>query len=150
MEQERQFRALVPLSSRPIDRRLVVNLEGDMAKYVWKLNGREWPNVTPLPVRRGERVEMVFVNKTMMAHPMHFHGHVFQVTEIAGQTLSGAKRDTVMVLPKQTVKVQFDADAPGVWMLHCHILYHEFGGMATTVQYEGFPARKFRTAESPK
>jgi FtsP/CotA-like multicopper oxidase with cupredoxin domain len=69
---------------------------------------------------------------------MHLHGHVFQVTEIDGQGFPGATRDTVLVLPRQTVKVQFDAAYPGYWMLHCHILYHQAAGMMTVLKYEGF------------
>jgi FtsP/CotA-like multicopper oxidase with cupredoxin domain len=136
--QERLFRAAHPLPTKPMDRTLQVTLNGDMAKYTWALNGQAWPNITPLEVKRGERVELVFTNHTDMSHPMHLHGHVFQVTEIAGTPLAGATRDTVLVTPRQTVKVQFDALYPGYWMLHCHILYHQAGGMMTVVKYQGF------------
>jgi FtsP/CotA-like multicopper oxidase with cupredoxin domain len=136
--QERHFQSAHPLPPKPVNRTLQVNLEGDMAQYVWALNGQRWPEITPLEVRQGERVELVFTNQTGMSHPMHLHGHVFQVTEIDGQPLSGATRDTVLVTPHQTVKVQFDAAYPGYWMLHCHILYHQAGGMMTVVHYHGF------------
>jgi len=91
-----------------------------------------------LEIKQGEQVELVFTNQTGMSHPMHFHGHVFQVTEIDGMPLSGATRDTVLVALRQTVKVQFDATFPGYWMLHCHILYHQAGGMMSVVKYQGF------------
>jgi FtsP/CotA-like multicopper oxidase with cupredoxin domain len=136
--QELQFRAARPLPTKPVDRTLQVTLDGDMARYVWALNGQAWPTITPLEVKKGERVELVFANQTGMSHPMHLHGHVFQVTEIDGKPLSGAIRDTVLVTPNQTVKVQFDAAYPGYWMLHCHILYHQAGGMQTVVKYQGF------------
>jgi FtsP/CotA-like multicopper oxidase with cupredoxin domain len=83
-----------------------------------------------------------------MSHPMHLHGHVFQVTEIDGTPLSGASRDTVLVTPRQTVKVQFDAAYPGYWMLHCHLLYHQAGGMMTVLKYEGFENRDYNPLAS--
>jgi FtsP/CotA-like multicopper oxidase with cupredoxin domain len=136
--QELRLRAAQPLPAKAVDRTLHIALNGDMAKYVWALNGQTWPNITPLEVKKGERVELVFTNQTGMAHPMHLHGHVFRVTEIDGQPLSGAKRDTVFVKAGQTVKVQFEADYPGYWVVHCHILYHQAGGMMTVLKYQGF------------
>lgn len=140
--QELILQAKTPLSNKKIDRSLILDLEGNMKNYVWKLNGEEWPNVTPLKVKEGERVEIILNNKSMMSHPMHLHGHVFQVTEINGRKINGPMRDTVNVLPNSTVKVQFDANNPGIWMLHCHVLYHVMGGMMTTVNYEGFNSPK--------
>jgi FtsP/CotA-like multicopper oxidase with cupredoxin domain len=142
--QELILQAKNPLNPKKIDRSLTVNLEGNMQDYIWKLNGEEWPNVTALQVKEGERVEIIFNNKSMMSHPMHLHGHVFQVTEIDGKKINGAMRDTVNILPNSTVKMEFDANNPGVWMLHCHVLYHEMGGMMTTLNYEGFKVPKFR------
>jgi FtsP/CotA-like multicopper oxidase with cupredoxin domain len=77
-------------------------------------------------------------NTTMMSHPMHLHGPSFQVTEINGQSFAGAMRDTVLVTPRTTVKVVFDADNPGLWAFHCHNLYHMEAGMFTTLVYRGF------------
>jgi FtsP/CotA-like multicopper oxidase with cupredoxin domain len=136
--QETRLWAVRPLPSRPVDRRLRVTLNGDMARYVWSLNDQVWPNITPLQVKQAERAEIAFVNETAMAHPMHVHGHVFQVTEIDGTKIRGAARDTVLVLPRQTIKVQFDAAYAGYWMIHCHVLYHQAAGMMTVLQYEGF------------
>jgi FtsP/CotA-like multicopper oxidase with cupredoxin domain len=59
------------------------------------------------------------------------------VTEIDGQKVSGAVRDTLLVPPKSTIKTIFDADNPGIWALHCHILYHADVGMFTVLKYEG-------------
>jgi len=92
-------------------------------------------DVPPLPVAKGERVELIFVNKTGMPHPMHLHGHEFQVVEIDGKRFSGAVRDTVLVPPGRRVVVAFDANNPGLWALHCHLLYHLEAGMFTTVLY---------------
>jgi FtsP/CotA-like multicopper oxidase with cupredoxin domain len=136
--QESRLRAVQSLSVRPVDRKLQVTLDGKMVGYVWMLNDQTWPRITPLEVKKGERVEIAFVNRTGMTHPMHLHGHVFQVTEIDGRRLPGAKRDTVLVMPRQTVKVQFDAGYPGYWLLHCHVLYHLAAGMVTVLKYQGF------------
>jgi len=141
--QEMRLRAGRPLSPRPVDRRLRLTLNGDMARYVWMLNDQAWPKITPLQVKQGERAEIAFVNETGMAHPMHLHGHVFQVTEIDGTPMRGARRDTVLVPPKQTIKVQFDAAYPGYWMIHCHVLYHQAAGMMTVLRYEGFENRSY-------
>ncbi len=136
--QELQLRALNPLSEKPVDQKVVIELGGDMEDYVWTLNGQSWPEVTPVVVKNGERVEMIFKNGTTMSHPMHLHGHVFQVTEINGKKFPGALRDTILVPPNSTVAVQFDANNPGVWPLHCHILYHLEAGMLTVVRYDGY------------
>jgi FtsP/CotA-like multicopper oxidase with cupredoxin domain len=141
--QELRWQAARPLPAKPVDRTLEVALNGDMAKYVWAINGQTWPNITPLEVKKGERVELVFTNQTGMSHPMHLHGHVFQVTEIGGTPLSGATRDTVLVTPNQTVNVQFDAAYPGYCMLHCHILYHQTAGMMSVLKYQGFEDRNY-------
>lgn len=105
--------------SRPIDRSIPVDLTGDMAAYVWGLTVNDQAGA-PAPVAKGERVERVMRNSTMMSHPMHLHGTSFQVTEINGQAFPGAMRDTVLVPPRATVKVVFDAVNPGLWAYHCH------------------------------
>jgi FtsP/CotA-like multicopper oxidase with cupredoxin domain len=136
LELERRLRATAPLAPRKPDRVHAVDLTGDMARYVWSINNVVWNKDTPpLPVAKGERVALVMTNKTMMSHPMHLHGHVFQVVEIDGRRLSGAMRDTILVPPRQRVVVAFDADNPGTWAFHCHLLYHMDAGMFQTVRY---------------
>jgi FtsP/CotA-like multicopper oxidase with cupredoxin domain len=73
----------------------------------------------------------------MMAHPMHLHGHRFQVVGIDGMRYAGPVRDTVLVPPRATVTIAFDADNPGRWAFHCHHLYHMVAGMMGTVSYDG-------------
>ncbi|KIA76957.1 multicopper oxidase family protein [Parachlamydia acanthamoebae] len=136
--QELNLHAKYSLSNRKVDNQVTVELGGNMEKYIWTLNGQTWPEVTPIIVEKGQRVEMLFKNNTSMSHPMHLHGHVFQVTQINGQSFSGAMRDTVLITPYSTLSIQFDADNPGVWPLHCHILYHLEAGMFTVVRYKDF------------
>jgi FtsP/CotA-like multicopper oxidase with cupredoxin domain len=136
LDLERRLRAVAPLESRKADRRHTLNLTGNMASYVWSLNNVAWTKDTPaLPIVMGERVELLFVNQTPMPHPMHLHGHEFQVVEINDQRFSGAVRDTVLVPPGHRVVVAFDANNPGLWALHCHLLYHLDAGMFTTLRY---------------
>jgi FtsP/CotA-like multicopper oxidase with cupredoxin domain len=133
---ESALRAKTPLSERQVDRTHRIALTGNMAGYQWSINNVVWTKDTPpFPVAEGERVELTFVNETMMAHPMHLHGHVYQVVAINGQRFAGAKRDTVLVPPKTSVTVAFDANNPGWWALHCHLLYHLEAGMFATIRY---------------
>ena len=136
--QEVLLRAIVPLKEKAIDRHVAIELGGNMADYLWTLNGQSWPASTPVIVEEGERVEIIFKNVSKMSHPMHLHGHVFQVTSIDGKEIKGAMRDTILVLPNSSIAIQFDADNPGVWPLHCHVLYHLESGMMTVVRYKNF------------
>jgi len=136
LDLESRLRAIRPLASRKADRVHTINLTGDMAKYIWSLNNVAWtPEVPPLPIANGERVELILVNQTGMPHPMHLHGHEFQVVEIDGKRFAGAVRDTVLVPPRRRVVIAFDANNPGWWAFHCHLLYHLDAGMFTTLRY---------------
>jgi FtsP/CotA-like multicopper oxidase with cupredoxin domain len=135
--QERQLRAVKPLATRKPDRTLPATLGGEMKSYVWTINGAAYPNRSSLDVRIGERVEIDLTNGTSMAHPMHLHGHDFEVMTIDGEKISGALRDTVVVPPSSKITVAFDADNPGIWAFHCHLIYHLVTGMFTVLKYEG-------------
>jgi len=135
--QEKRLRALNLLSDRPIDHTLSAALGGNMMSYVWTINGEAYPNRKSLDIRSGERVGIAFTISTNMGHPMHLHGHDFQVVEIDGEKISGALRDTLMVPPGSKMTVAFDADNVGVWPLHCHLLYHLDTGMFTVIKYDG-------------
>ena len=127
---ESRLRALTPLAQRRADKVFDMALTGDMATYRWGLETR--PQLT---VDRGNRVEVTLRNATMMAHPMHLHGHHFQVVAIDGRRFPGAVRDTVLVPPQRAVTIAVDTDNVGQWPLHCHHLYHMETGMMTTFAY---------------
>jgi len=133
---EMQLTAATPLAAKPVDRRHSVVLTGSMSPYQWFINGQSWENHQPLRVKQGQRVAIEFVNNTPMAHPMHLHGHAFQVVALNGTPLNGALRDTINLPPRQSATVAFDADNPGRWLVHCHILPHMETGMITEVAYE--------------
>lgn len=129
---EMGLRAAAPFAERAPDQTAMVHLGGDMATYRWGMMG-----IDGLTVRKGQRVEIAMTNMSMMAHPMHLHGHHFQVVAVDGQRFAGAVRDTVLVPPMQSVTVAVDADNPGRWAFHCHHLYHMVAGMMATLAYEG-------------
>ena len=137
LDAELALRAARPLVARKADRVHAIDLTGSMQGYAWGLNGIPYVQAKPLMVAKGERVELVMANRTSMSHPMHLHGHAFQVMAIDGRAFAGAVRDTVLVPPMKSVTVAFDADNPGHWAFHCHNLYHMEAGMMTTVAYEG-------------
>ncbi len=130
---EAQLRATSPLAEKSVDQSFMMML-GEEPGYRWTINGRAHGEHEPFDVRQGERVEMTFMNPTSMMHPMHLHGHHFQVVSIGGRRFSGALRDTVIVPAHNPVTIAFDANQKGAWFLHCHHLYHMAGGMMTEVR----------------
>jgi FtsP/CotA-like multicopper oxidase with cupredoxin domain len=134
LELEKRLRSQSPLGPRRPDRSFTVDLTGTMQGYVWNMATQGQAGM-PVSARKGERVEVEMRNLTPMAHPMHLHGHVFQVVAIDGKRFGGAVRDTVLVPPKSAVTFAFDADNPGLWAFHCHNLYHLAAGMFTTMVY---------------
>jgi FtsP/CotA-like multicopper oxidase with cupredoxin domain len=112
---------------------LPVVLGGNMVQYDWTINGEPYSRTNPLHVEQGQRPTITFDNTTMMYHPIHLHGHTFQLINTDG-TL-GARKDTVIVLPKQKVLAVLVADNPGVWQMHCHNTYHQVAGMMTRLDY---------------
>lgn len=140
-QQEYKMVPDVAVSNEPATQSFPFVLNGSMSNYVWTINGKAWPDIKATIIKPRKRTELEFINKSGMSHPMHLHGHVFQVTEINGKRINGRLGDTINVMPRSSVKVVFDADNPGIWMLHCHILYHQQGGMMTTVNYAGYPVR---------
>ncbi len=132
---ERPLRAANPLPVRPADRTNTYNLTGSHEGNDWSVNMRAYDPLQPFWVEEGERVEIVINNLTTMPHPMHLHGHKFQVVSIRGERFSGALRDTVMVPPHKSVRIAFDADNPGQWVFHSQHLYHMALGLMTSVRY---------------
>ena len=111
-------------------------LGGDMERYVWHINGKAISQDRLIMINKGEIVRFTFQNDTMMHHPMHLHGHFFRVVNAAGD-LSPLKH-TVDVPPHGSRTIEFYANEPGQWMLHCHNLYHMKTGMARVVRYNDF------------
>lgn len=142
LDLERELTALHPLDKRTPEVNSVLNLQGNMSTYQWPINNVVFDIEDPakekaqVHVKYGQRAAIKFVNDTPMGHPMHLHGHVFEVVAINDQQFTGALRDTILVPGKTSVTVQFDANNPGLWYVHCHILWHLAAGMAALVEYE--------------
>ncbi|MFE1768983.1 multicopper oxidase family protein [Streptomyces angustmyceticus] len=111
------------------DRTLELTLTGTMEKYDWAINGSPYTPDQRYPVEAGERVRIIFRNHTRMWHPMHLHGHTFDLPH------GGPRKDTTILLPGRRVDVDFHADNPGLWMVHCHNIYHSESGMMTIIGY---------------
>ncbi|MDP3958507.1 MAG: multicopper oxidase domain-containing protein, partial [Pseudorhodobacter sp.] len=131
LAQEAQLVALHPLAERPVDRSQMIMLGGSMQPYVWTINGAVWGQHQPIAARSGERVSLTFHNMSMMGHPMHLHGHVFQVVGLNGRRVIGALRDTVYVPPIAMVEIALDVGEAAPWLLHCHHMAHMVTGMMT-------------------
>ncbi|MEO6752977.1 MAG: multicopper oxidase domain-containing protein [Opitutus sp.] len=122
-------------ASKPIhDVRLT--LDGDMERYIWFINNQPLSANDAIRIKEGEVVRFIMINRTMMHHPMHLHGHFFRVMN--GQGDFSPLKHTVDVAPMSTTVIEFDAKEKGDWFFHCHILYHMKAGMAKTVEYESF------------
>ncbi len=129
----RQLRALernpdVRAPGRQVD----IHLTGNMERFMWGFDGNRMVDThEPFAFKLGERVRINLINDTMMAHPIHLHGHFFEL--VTGQGDHAPRKHTVIVQPGGIVSVDLTADAPGDWAFHCHMLYHMLAGMMRVV-----------------
>ncbi|ALG61691.1 MULTISPECIES: copper resistance system multicopper oxidase [Citromicrobium] len=126
---------------REVDREMQIHLTGNMERYMWSFDGKKFTAVTDDPIRFGfdERVRVTLVNDTMMAHPIHLHGHFFELVNGADHMHQPLKH-TVIVQPGGTATFDLTANEPGDWAFHCHLLYHMHAGMMQVVTVRPFPA----------
>ncbi|MBG0780960.1 MAG: multicopper oxidase domain-containing protein [Bacteroidales bacterium] len=113
---------------------MLLNLTGNMNRYVWSLNGIPLSEADKIKIKGGEITRITLNNITMMHHPMHLHGHYFRVINENGER--SPLKHTVNVPPMQKVTIEFYNEEEGDWFFHCHILYHLVGGMARVVSYD--------------
>jgi CopA family copper-resistance protein len=130
------YRDLVSLKpatdQRAPTRMIEVNLTGNMERFMWSMDGEKLSeNPEPYRFERNERVRMRIINHTMMTHPMHLHGHFWEL--VNGHGAHQPLKHTVRVLPGGYVDLDLTADAPGDWAFHCHLLYHMHAGMMRVV-----------------
>ena len=125
---------------RSVDREMRIHLTGNMERYMWSFDGKTFTAVTDDPIRFGfdERVRVTLVNDTMMAHPIHLHGHFFELVNGADHMHQPLKH-TVIVQPGGTATFDLTANEPGDWAFHCHLLYHMHAGMMQVVTVRPFP-----------
>jgi multicopper oxidase len=122
----------VALDDRDPDREMRIRITGSMETFDWGFDHQPYSVRQRHAVRAGERVRVTLINATDMWHPIHLHGHTFGLT---GLDAVGARKDTSIVLPHRKLVIEFDADNPGLWMLHCHNQYHSESGMMTVLGY---------------
>ena len=119
--------------TRPPTRRIDIHLTGNMERFMWSMDGQKLSeNPEPYRFARNERVRMRLINDTMMTHPMHIHGHFWQI--VNGQGANQPSKHTVRVLPGGFIDLDLTADAPGDWAFHCHLLFHMHAGMMRVVK----------------
>ncbi|MEV0688838.1 multicopper oxidase family protein [Streptomyces sp. NPDC050388] len=123
----------VALDRREPDRQIKLILTGSMKKFDWGIDHRPYSPDRIHKIERGERVRLVVFNGTDMWHPVHLHGHTYG---LADTDSPGARKDTSVVLPHHKLVADLDAENPGLWMLHCHNIYHSESGMMTTLGYQ--------------
>ena len=113
-------------------RSIDIHLTGNMDRYMWSFDGVAMTDtMAPFPFTLGERVRVRLVNDTMMAHPIHLHGHFFEL--VTGHGDHAPRKHTVTVQPGGTATWDLTADAVGDWAFHCHLLYHMHAGMMRVV-----------------
>ena len=99
---------------------------------MWSMDGEAMSeNPAPIAFRLGERVRVNLINDTMMPHPIHIHGHFFEL--ISGEPGNRARKHTVNVLPGGKASFDLTADGEGDWAFHCHMLLHMHAGMMRVV-----------------
>ncbi len=130
------YKDLVALTRNPDprkpDRALQLHLTGNMERYMWAFDGEKYSEVTePIPFRKDERVRVTLVNDTMMGHPIHLHGHFFEL--VTGHGDHAPRKHTVIVQPGGTATFDVTMDAVGDWAFHCHMFYHMHAGMMRVV-----------------
>lgn len=133
--------------ARPV-REVRLTLDGDMGRYVWFLNDLPLSAEDTILIREGEAVRFIMINRTMMHHPMHLHGHFFRV--VNGQGDRAPLKHTVDVAPMTTTVIEFPAEEVGDWFFHCHLLYHMKSGMSRVVHYEEFTPPEAVSAVRPR
>ena len=124
---------------REVEREMDIHLTGNMERYMWSFDGKKFTAVTDDPIRFGfdERVRVKLVNQTMMAHPIHLHGHFFEMVNGADHMHQPLKH-TMVVQPGGTATFDLTANEPGDWAFHCHLLYHMHAGMMQVVTVRPF------------
>lgn len=117
---------------RAPDRAMEIHLTGNMERFMWSFDGEKLSEVkAPIPFLKDERVRVTLVNDSMMSHPIHLHGHFFEL--VTGHAEYAPRKHTVNVLPGGKVTFDVTTDAVGDWAFHCHMLYHMHAGMMRVV-----------------
>jgi len=131
------LKSIEPFEVRKPTRQIDIHLTGNMERFIWKMysyDGKEWSSEFNhlIKTKYKERVRIVFVNHTMMDHPIHLHGMWMYLQNGNGEY--NPRKHTVNLKPAEKLCVEIDNDALGNWAFHCHILYHMNTGMFRVLQ----------------
>jgi CopA family copper-resistance protein len=131
------YHDLAPLTpfhdKRAPTRSVDIHLTGNMERFMWSFDGKKLnEGLEPIRFERNERVRVNLINNSMMNHPIHIHGHFFEL--VTGKDHGHPVKHTVNVMPGGKASFDLTADAPGDWAFHCHLLYHMHAGMMNVVK----------------
>ena len=128
------LRSVIPQTDLRVPmREIELHITGNMDRYSWSFDGKKYSDArTPIGFEYGERLRLVFVNDTMMEHPIHLHGMWMELENGGGA--NQPRKHTISVKPAERLTVAVTADAPGQWALHCHLLLHMEMGMFRVVE----------------
>jgi FtsP/CotA-like multicopper oxidase with cupredoxin domain len=143
------YRDLIALERNPDvrapSRTLDIHLTGNMERFMWSFDGVKMSEpAEPIPFRLNERVRVRLINDTMMPHPIHLHGHFFEL--VTGHGAYGPRKHTVNVPPGGIMTFDVTADAAGDWAFHCHNLFHMTAGMMRVVSIRPLPGESQNAA----
>ena len=121
---------VVPPIDTP-DQVVPLQLSGGNGQYIWKINGQVFDQADVIAIPKLSLISFQYQNMSMMPHPMHLHGHFFQLENGTGR---GPLKDTVLVDPMQKITTNWVSDNVGTWAYHCHNAYHQMAGMMRFVK----------------
>jgi FtsP/CotA-like multicopper oxidase with cupredoxin domain len=121
---------VIPPADTP-DQVVPIQISGGGGQYVWKINEQIFDQADLITIQKLSLIQFAYHNTSMMPHPMHLHGHFFQLENGTGR---GPLKDTVLVDPMQNVTINWVSDNVGTWAFHCHNVYHQMAGMMRFVK----------------
>ncbi|BCJ98432.1 multicopper oxidase family protein [Anaerocolumna chitinilytica] len=123
-----------------IDENIELNADSKDGTLIYTINGKTYQELSPITVKTGDTVKIIYENKGKVDHPIHLHGHFFQVLSKNDTPYMGAPimKDTLLIKPGEKYVIAFKADNPGNWIYHCHELHHAAAGMMQKVIYSDY------------
>jgi CopA family copper-resistance protein len=135
------------IDTRPPEREVELHLTGNMERYMWSFDGKEFHEVdAPIEFKHNERLRLTLVNDTMMEHPIHLHGMWMELENGNGEY--NPRKHTFLVQPAQRISALITPRDKGRWAFHCHILYHMEMGMFRVVEVADENGSIYETGEN--
>ncbi|OJF90180.1 multicopper oxidase family protein [Alkalibacterium sp. 20] len=129
----------IPTPDIEYDMFLGASMGMGMGNSTFTINEEVFPDTESIEVEEDDIIKATLINESQFDHPMHLHGHYFQIIAINGEKLDNPiVKDMINVEPGESIEIVFQADNPGAWAFHCHDLNHSAGGMMTLLEYQGY------------